>query len=182
MSIFQKLKAFLGLADVQLTDAQGAAITAERETELANSLEFHALIDGELKDVVASQAGVIASQGKVIADAQIRYESIDKTIAELTAKIEAVAEKADTAISHVDTLAAVAQKQSENLQEKAEVKSVAQIDGKIGDIAKKLNAMLGKPLVESKEADAETGMATGKISDAAKIDTVDKLLATIKGR
>lgn len=172
MSIFQKLKAFLGLADVQLTDAQGAAITAERETELANSLEFHALLEGELKDVVASQAGVIASQAKVIADNQARYEGIDKTIAELTAKIESVAINASTAIAAVNTLADVAQSQANDLQQKAEVKSVAQIDGKIGDIAKKLNAMLGKPLVETKEADAETGMATGKISEAAKLANI----------
>jgi hypothetical protein len=181
MSIFQKLKAFLGLADVQLTDAQGAAITAERETELANSLEFHALLEGEFKDVVASQAGVIASQAKVIAENQIRNEGIDKTIAELTAKIESVAAKAETAAAHIDTLAEVAQKQANSLQEKAEAAKVDKVDGKIGDLAKKLNAMLGKPLVESKEADAEAGLATGKISDAAKVDTVDKLLAKIKG-
>jgi len=67
------------------------------------------------------------------------------------------------------------------LQEKAEAAKVDKVDSKIGDLAKKLNAMLGKPLVESKEADAETGLATGKISDAAKVDTVDKLLAKIKG-
>jgi len=181
MSIFQKLKAFLGLADVQLTDAQGAAITAERETELANSLEFHALLEGEFKDVVASQAGVIASQAKVIAENQIRNEGIDKTIAELTAKIESVATKADAAVANIDALAEVAQKQANNLQEKAEAAKVDKVDSKIGDLAKKLNAMLGKPLVESKEADAETGLATGKISDAAKVDTVDKLLAKIKG-
>lgn len=172
MSIFQKLKAFLGLADVQLTDAQGAAITAERETELANSLEFHALLEGEFKDVVASQAGVIASQAKVIADSQIRNESIDKTIAELTAKIESVATKADAAVANIDALAEVAQKQANNLQEKAEAAKVDKVDSKIGDLAKKLNAMLGKPLVETKEADAEAGMATGKISDAAKLSTV----------
>jgi uncharacterized protein YceH (UPF0502 family) len=174
MSIFQKLKAFLGLADVQLTDAQGAAITAEREAELANSLEFHALLEGELKDVVASQAGLIATQAKAIADSQANYEAVAKKVAELAAKIETTAD-------NVNTLADVAQKQSENLQAKAETAKVAQVDTKIGELAKKLNAMLGKPLVESKEADAETGLATGKISDAAKVDTVDKLLAKIKG-
>jgi len=174
MSIFQKLKAFLGLANVQLTDAQGAAITAERESELANSLEFHALLEGELKDVVASQAGFIATQAKAIADSQANYEAIAKQVAELAAKIETTAD-------NVNTLADVAQKQSENLQAKAETAKVAQVDSKIGELAKKLNAMLGEPLVESKEADAETGMVTGKISDAAKVDTVDKLLAKIKG-
>ena len=174
MSIFQKLKAFLGLANVQLTDAQGAAITEERESELANSLEFHALLEGELKDVVASQAGLIATQAKAIADSQANYEAVAKQVAELAAKIE-------TTAANVSLLTDVAQKQSENLQAKAETAKVAQVDSKIGELAKKLNAMLGKPLVESKDADAETGLATGKISDAAKVDTVDKLLAKIKG-
>jgi hypothetical protein len=173
MSIFQKLKAFLGLANVQLTDAQGAAITEERESELANSLEFHALLEGELKDVVASQAGLIATQAKAIADNEANYKAITNQVAELAAKIE-------TTAANVDTLADIAQKQVENLQTKAEAKAVVQVDSKIGDIAKKLNAMLGKPLVESKEADAEAEFATGKISDAAKLSTIADVRSMLK--
>jgi hypothetical protein len=173
MSIFQKLKAFLGLANVQLTDAQGAAITEERESELANSLEFHALLEGELKDVVASQAGLIATQAKAIADSQANYEAVVKQVAELAAKIE-------TTAADVDVLATVAQNQAEHLQAKAEAAKVEKVDTKIGELAKKLNAMLGKPLVESKEADAEAEFATGKISDAAKLSTIADVRSMLK--
>lgn len=164
MTFYEKIKAFLGLGGVILADATGAAITAEKEAELANSLEFSALLEGELKGIAVEQAGIIASQKTELAANAAQVSALAVTVKELAVQVKAQGE----------VLSAVAQTTKE--AQAAAVKA----ESRVGEIAAVVNKQLGAPLVKATEEDGRNELAGGKVT-AQEVKTIDAYLKAIRG-
>lgn len=162
MSIFNKFKALLGLGGAQITDAQGAALTAEKEAEIANSVELHALLEGELQAVIKTQAANIASYNSAI-------ESLNAAQADLSAKVA-------TILADIEALGSIAEAQANAVSTKADATNVANVESKIKTLAQRLNTISGAPLVKNTEEDGDIEL-TGKQDEVKKIPTMDEFIA-----
>ena len=165
MTFYEKIKAFLGLGGVILADATGAAITAEKEAELANSLEFSALLEGELKGIAVEQAGIIASQKTELAANAAQVSALAVTVKELAAQVAAQGE----------VLNAVAQTTKEAQA------AAAKAESRVGEVAAVVNNKLGLPLVKPTEEDGRNELAGGK-QTVQEIKTIDAYLKAVKGK
>jgi hypothetical protein len=166
MSFLSKFKALLGLASVQLTDGQGAAISAEKEAEIANSLEFHSLIEGEMQEVIKAQAENTKSMTAQLSDLKEKQAAFEAAI---QSKIDAIS-------AEIEALGTVAVSQHEVIQAAAPVAKVEAVESKIVKIANAINAMKGLPLVEANEEDeslnsmgAESNAGVKTIADLKNI-------------
>lgn len=159
MSIFNKFKALLGLGGAQITDAQGAALTAEKEAEIANSVELHALLEGELQAVIKTQAANIVSYNAAI-------ESLNAAQSNLAAKVESM-------LADIDALGSIAEAQATAVSTKADA---ANVESKIKSLAQKLNTISGAPLVKNTEEDSDIEL-TGKQEEVKKTPTMDEFVA-----
>lgn len=164
MSIFNKFKALLGLGGAQITDAQGAALTAEKEAEIANSVELHALLEGELQAVIKTQAANIVSYNAAI-------ESLNAAQSNLAAKVESM-------LADIDALGSIAEAQATAVSTKADA---ANVESKIKSLAQKLNTISGAPLVKNTEEDSDIEL-TGKQEEVKKTPTMDEFIAKFTKR
>lgn len=164
MSIFNKFKALLGLGGAQITDAQGASLTAEKEAEIANSVELHALLEGELQAVIKTQAANIASYNAAI-------ESLNAAQSNLAAKVESM-------LADIDALGSIAEAQATAVSTKADA---ANVESKIKSLAQKLNTISGAPLVKNTEEDSDIEL-TGKQEEVKKTPTMDEFIAKFTKR
>ena len=164
MSIFNKFKALLGLGGAQITDAQGASLTAEKEAEIANSVELHALLEGELQAVIKTQAANIASYNAAI-------ESLNAAQADLSAKVA-------TILADIEALGSIAEAQANAVSTKADA---ANVESKIKSLAQKLNTISGAPLVKNTEEDSDIEL-TGKQEEVKKTPTMDEFIAKFTKR
>ena len=164
MSIFNKFKVLLGLGGAQITDAQGAALTAEKEAEIANSVELHALLEGELQAVIKTQAANIVSYNAAI-------ESLNAAQSNLAAKVESM-------LADIDALGSIAEAQATAVSTKADA---ANVESKIKSLAQKLNTISGAPLVKNTEEDSDIEL-TGKQEEVKKTPTMDEFIAKFTKR
>jgi hypothetical protein len=157
MNFFEKIKSLFGLGGVILADATGAAITAEKEAEFTNSLEFRDLLEGEFGAIAATQASTIAAQKTDLTDTQAQLAALVTKVEALDAKLQVV-------------LVDVANAQSNTIKAEARIK----------ELATTLNAQLGTPLVKQVESDANAQMLTGAPT-AEEVVTINKYFKKVGG-
>lgn len=150
MSFFNKILAFFGAAGAQVVSNEGKPLSADEQANLANSLEFNALLQDEQQAVIAKQNSEISAQNATI-----------KTLVE---QVKAQGEKfAALEASTVNALKAI--------DEKAAAKSAA--------VAQEVNKLKGAPIVgNDAEQDANNNLLGDNAT--ANVVTMEGYLKALK--
>lgn len=158
MSFFQKIMSFFGAAGAQVVSQAGEPLTAVEQENLANSIEFHSLLQDEQQAIIAKQAQDISAQNKAIASQAIAIKTLSDAVEAQSAK------NADWERMIVEAMQAFNQN----------------VTAKVEAVAQGVNKLKGAPILQTTAEQDPNNEMLG-VAPKSEVVTIEGYLARLKG-